>query len=263
MHFHGYHDAPAAVSGLPRIRIKCRDSTRGQPGPHRIRSRRQDDRHPSAEHDAGRIRTGQERQVLGEHVARLEIRHDQDLARPATADRIPFILAASRSMALSKASGPSRTPPVIWPRSAILHSAAASIVDGILDVTVSTADKIATRGVPEPDLREEIDGVLDDVALHIEIGKYVDRGIGDEQRLGMGRHVHDEDMADAPCGPQPGRRGGHGAHQFVRVQAALHQQLTLDACISSTAFAAAASLCGTSISSKAADIQLAVLGCAG
>ena len=71
-------------------------------------------------------------------------------ARPATAERMPLFSAASGSMALSKASGPSSTPPVIWPRSAILHSAAASIVDGIFVVTVSTAVSIATRGVPSP-----------------------------------------------------------------------------------------------------------------
>ena len=40
---------------------------------------------------------------------------------------------------------------MIWPRSAILQSAAASMVDGIFEVTVSTADRIATRGVvPKP-----------------------------------------------------------------------------------------------------------------
>src|SRR6516164_10387426 len=60
-------------------------------------------------------------------------------ACPATADLMPLISAACGLMALSKASGPSRIPPVIWPRSAILQSAAASIVDGILGVTVSTA----------------------------------------------------------------------------------------------------------------------------
>ena len=56
------------------------------------------------------------------------------------------------------------------------------MVDGILDVTVSTADRIATRGVPKSDLRQEIDGVLNDVAFDIEIREYVDRGIGDEKR---------------------------------------------------------------------------------
>jgi len=63
--------------------------------------------------------------------------------------RVPIILtsrADSGSIALSNASGPSSRPPVICPRSAILQSAAASIVDGILAVTVSTADRMATRG---------------------------------------------------------------------------------------------------------------------
>ena len=63
---------------------------------------------------------------------------------------MPLIRAASGSMALSKASGPSSSPPVIWPRSAILHSAAASMVEGIFVVTVSTADRIATRGGSMP-----------------------------------------------------------------------------------------------------------------
>ena len=53
---------------------------------------------------------------------------------PATADAMPLICAASLLIALSNASGPSSRPPVIWPRSAILHSAAASIVAGIFDV---------------------------------------------------------------------------------------------------------------------------------
>src|SRR5580704_1165914 len=68
-------------------------------------------------------------------------------ARPATGERIPLARAASGETALSKASGPSSTPPVIWPRSAILHSTAASSVDLIRGDTVSTAERIATRGL--------------------------------------------------------------------------------------------------------------------
>ena len=37
----------------------------------------QDDRHACAQHDAGGIRARQERQALGQHVAGLEVRHDQ------------------------------------------------------------------------------------------------------------------------------------------------------------------------------------------
>ena len=73
----------------------------------------------------------------------------------------------------------------------------------------------------------EIDGVLDDVALAIEVGKDVDRRIGDEHRIGVGGHIHDEDMADAPVGAQPADLCGHGPHDFVGMQAALHQHFAL------------------------------------
>ena len=69
---------------------------------------------------------------------------------PATSERIPFVLAASLLMALSKASGPSRRPPLIWPRSAILHKAAASRVAGIFEFTTSTAARMATFGCVRP-----------------------------------------------------------------------------------------------------------------
>ena len=58
--------------------------------------------------------------------------------------------AASALTALSKASGPSMMAPVICPRSAILHKAAASMVEGILGVTVSTAERMATLGCATP-----------------------------------------------------------------------------------------------------------------
>ena len=63
---------------------------------------------------------------------------------------MPLMSAASRLIALSNASGPSSTPPLIWPRSAILQSAAASSVAGILEFTVSTAARIATFGRSTP-----------------------------------------------------------------------------------------------------------------
>jgi hypothetical protein len=63
---------------------------------------------------------------------------------------IPLIRAASLLIALSNASKPSRMPPVICPRSAILHSAAASSVACIFELTVSTAARIATLGLARP-----------------------------------------------------------------------------------------------------------------
>ena len=48
----------------------------------RIGPARQDDRHARAEHDAGGIRVGQEGQALGQHVAGLEIGHDEHVGLP-------------------------------------------------------------------------------------------------------------------------------------------------------------------------------------
>ena len=67
------------------------------------------------------------------------------LARPATGDVICFVAAASSLIALSSANGPSTAAPVICPRSAILLRAAASSDDGTLGLTVSIAERIATR----------------------------------------------------------------------------------------------------------------------
>src|SRR5262249_6685429 len=135
-------------------------------------------------------------------------------ARPATADAMPLMRAASGSMALSKASGPSSAPPVIWPRSAILQSAAASMVEGIFVVTGDLRgagfnrrqDRDARRA--KANLGMEVDRVLHDVTLGIEIGRNIDGCVGDEQGLRVGRHIHHEDVADPPRGPQSGRRGG-------------------------------------------------------
>ena len=116
---------------------------------------------------------------------------------------------------------------MIWPRSAILHSAAASSVDLILGLTVSTADRIATLRLGDAQHVGQVDGVLDDVALVFDIGRDVDGGVGDQQRAGIGRHVHQIDVADPPRGAQAGVARQTACMQFVGVQIAFHQQRAL------------------------------------
>ena len=93
-------------------------------------------------------------------------------------------------------------PPVIWPRSAILQRAAASIVEGIFVVTVSTAEESLPAAGAEPEFGAKVNGVLNDVAFALEVRENVDRGIRDEQRSLMARHIHDEHVADPPLGPE-------------------------------------------------------------
>ncbi len=71
----------------------------------------------------------------------------------------------------------------------------------------------------------KVDRVLDDVDLVFQRRGDVDRRVGDDQRFLVRRHVHDEAMADAARGAQPAFAADDGGHQFVGVQAALHQQL--------------------------------------
>ena len=105
---------------------------------------------PGSQHDSSAIRAVKECELLGQHVSGFQIRHQQDvgLARHRRGD----LLGAGRLilMALSNASGPSSSAPLIWPRSAILHRAAASRVERSFSVTVSTADRMATFGLAIP-----------------------------------------------------------------------------------------------------------------
>ena len=73
----------------------------------------------------------------------------------------------------------------------------------------------------------QVDGVLHDVDLALQRRLDIDRGVGDDERLVVGRHVHHEAVADAAGGAQPALAPHDGAHQLVGVQAALHQRLGL------------------------------------
>ena len=68
---------------------------------------------------------------------------------------------------------------------------------------------------------------MHNVAFDIEIGENIDGGVGDEERFGIGRNIHDEDVADAPRGPQPGLARRNFPHQFIGMKAAFHQQIAL------------------------------------
>ena len=94
-----------------------------------------------------------------------------------------------------------------------------------MGLTVSIALRIATRTSATSKRVRKVDGVLHDVDLVLERRRDVDGGIGDDQGLVVARHVHDEAMADAPGRADAGLARHDGAHQFVGVQAALHQGL--------------------------------------
>src|SRR5262249_8945666 len=65
--------APASMGKEHRDRAGC------HPGADGIGTRGENDRHARAEHQSGRIRLEQEREILGQHVSGFEIGYDQDL----------------------------------------------------------------------------------------------------------------------------------------------------------------------------------------
>ena len=76
----------------------------------------------------------------------------------------------------------------------------------------------------------QVDRVLHDINLVIERRRDVHRGIRDDEGIRMVRHVHDEAMTDAACCSDARLPRHHGSHQFVGVQATLHQRLDTAGC---------------------------------
>src|SRR5207247_1660111 len=112
---------------------------------------------------------------------------------------------------------------------AVSHLAESGGIDRRLDLRVQhlhgREDRDPRLLYPE-DMRQ-VDRVLDDVALGVEVGRDVDRRVGDEERPRVGRHVDHEDVADAPRRAEPGFLGDDRLHQLVRMQAPLHERLVL------------------------------------
>ena len=116
---------------------------------------------------------------------------------------------------------------MICPRSAILQSAAASSVAGIFEFTVSTAARIATFGRSTPNVRARSIAFWQMSTLSSSVGAMLIARVGHDQDLVVGRHVHQEHVTQAPAGAESRLLGDDRTQHFVRVQAALHQQLGL------------------------------------
>ena len=120
---------------LRRAHIRAARSACGRT-PRRPRTRRpalapigparEDDRHLRAQRDAGELRAAEVFELLGQHVARLQVRHDEDVGHAGHARREILDRGRLALTAVSNASGPSRIAPTICFRSAILQRAAAS-----------------------------------------------------------------------------------------------------------------------------------------
>jgi hypothetical protein len=69
----------AAASLRPRAGDQNCDRRGCCAGAQAVGAAGENDRHPGAKHDAGGIGATGRRQLLGQHVARLQVGHDQDV----------------------------------------------------------------------------------------------------------------------------------------------------------------------------------------
>src|SRR6476620_4219662 len=163
------------VSATAQARIGCfaiwlwrsREATAqgGNARPHMVGPRGQNDRHPRAEHDAGGIGMREEGQVLGQHVAGLEIGYHKDLR--LTGDLRFDALDACRLGADRVVESKRTIELAAGNLAAIRHLAQRRRFDGGGDGWGYRLDggEDGDLGNPEAKPGVKIDGVLDDVAL--------------------------------------------------------------------------------------------------
>ena len=149
--------APATAQEARRVRTE-------------VGARGQYDRYARSKHDAGRIRFGQESEVLGEHVAGFEIGNDQDLGSPGDGRLDTFDLRGLGIDGIVESERP--VEDAAGDLAAIGHLAQSRRLDRRGDLGGDRLDG-RENGNPrrtKPDLGEQVDRVLDDVALGVEIG---------------------------------------------------------------------------------------------
>ena len=90
-------------------------------------------------------------------------------------------------------------------------------------MTVSIAERIATRTSSNRSACARSIAFCTISTLHGEVGGDVDGGVGDDQRVLVAGNVHHEAMADAARRADAGLARDNRAHQLVGMKAALHQ----------------------------------------
>src|SRR5262245_4700033 len=208
-----------------RIGIEHCSRARCHAASDRICAGRQNDRDARAQNHARRIGLGKEDEILGEHIAGLQVRDDENLrsARNLRLDSLDLCCRWVDRVVESKRS----IKNAIGNLSSIRHLAERRCLDRRWDLRRYRLDgrEDCDPRFAETNQCEKVNCILNDVPLGIEIRKDVDRRISDEERLRMARHVHNENVADPPCRSQTGAGTGDCSHELIGMQAALHEQL--------------------------------------
>ena len=141
-----------------------------------------------------------------QHVARFQVRHDQHVRAPGHRRFDVLDLGRLQADRVVERERAVQDAPVICLRSAILHKAAASMVEGTLGLTVSIAERMATRTSCAPSACARSMAFCTMSTLSSSVGAMFTAASDTIRGSELRRHVHHEAVADAPGGAQPAAR---------------------------------------------------------
>ena len=161
--------------------------------------------------------------MLGEHISRLQIRHQEDirLAR----NRGLNALGRRRNRADGVVEGKRPIQHAAGDLPTLRHFTERRGIQGGLHLGRHGLNRRKDRdlGRRNPHCLRQLDGIANDIRLGFQIGRDIHRRIRDDQRARVKRRIQHEGVAHAPFGAQPRFLRQSRAQQFIRMQAALHQ----------------------------------------
>ena len=191
----------------------------------RVGAAGQHDRHARTEHDAGARRAAEVLELLREHVAALEVGHDQDVGGTGDIGNDPLGARGGSGHGVVESERP--VDDGAFDLAAVGHLAQRRGIQRGRHVRIDGLDRGEDSHARPLDAERmgKVDRVAHDVCLLRQRRRDVERRVGDDERPRVGGRLHQEAMAHATAGAQ--RTADDRAHQFVGMQAALHQRFDL------------------------------------
>jgi hypothetical protein len=153
----------------------------GDARPRQLGAAGEDDRHLCADDNSGQVRATEIFQLLGEHIARFEVRHKQDVSisgdgRFQLFHQGGFLAHRGIEGERSIENRPSNL-------AAVRHLAQCGRIQRRNDFGIDRLDRRHDRHLREQHTKHvgEFDRVLHDIDFVFKIGVDIDRGIGDQE----------------------------------------------------------------------------------
>ena len=155
---------------------------------------RQDDRNARTEDDPRRLGRGKIDELLRDHVSGLEVRGHEDVR--VSGDLRPDALCFRRIPRDGVVDAERPVQQAAGDLAPVEHLAERRRLDRGWYLRIDPLDRREERDLGQRDAQRlgEIDGVLDDVALCLQVGKDVDCRVGDEEQFRMVRNDEREDV---------------------------------------------------------------------